>query len=146
MKTLIFCPRKQTGQTSTFDKHIIGAYTHIMVTHESNSMKGSFQDAAVTCIGMQVRRVARVVSAHYDACLKPTGLKGTQYTLLNAVYLNPFVSIGRLAEQLLMDRTTLNRNLKPLDRQGLVRTTHRWGIDIDTLQNGNSGDEANDDF
>lgn len=85
-------------------------------------MNKSCQNAGVVCIGMQVRRVARVVSAHYDVCLKPTGLKGTQFTLLNAVYLNPFISIGRLAEQLLMDRTTLNRNLKPLDRQGLVRT------------------------
>lgn len=85
-------------------------------------MKESCQEAGAACIGMQIRRAARVVSAHFDACLKPTGLKGSQFTLLNAVYLNPFISIGRLAEQLSMDRTTLNRNLKPLDRHGLVRT------------------------
>ena len=80
------------------------------------------QIAAVKCIGMQVRRAARLVSAHYDTWLKPIGLKGTQFTLLNAVFLNPRISIGRLSEQLLMDRTTLNRNLKPLERRGLLRS------------------------
>ena len=73
-------------------------------------------------MGMRVRGAARVVSVYYDECLRPSGLKGTQFTLLTTVYLNPLISITRLAEKLLMDRTTLNRNLKPLERLGLIRT------------------------
>jgi DNA-binding MarR family transcriptional regulator len=92
-----------------------------MATHNSNSIKEMCKIAAVNCMGMQVRRAARLVSAHYDTWLKPVGLKGTQFTLLNAVILNPRISIGRLSEKLLMDRTTLNRNLKPLERRGLIR-------------------------
>jgi DNA-binding MarR family transcriptional regulator len=74
-------------------------------------------------MGMRVRRAARVVGNYYDVHLKSVGLKGTQFTLLNAIFLNPSITITQLANLLLLNRTTLNRNLKPLERQGLVRTS-----------------------
>ena len=77
-----------------------------------------------SCMGQRVRRAARVVGNYYDVHLKSAGLKGTQFTLLNAIYLNPSITITQLADLLLLNRTTLNRNLKPLERQGLVRTSH----------------------
>lgn len=77
---------------------------------------------ADSCIGMRVRRAARVVANHYDKHLKPTGLKGTQFTLLNTIFMNPAAGIGQLADILGLDRTTLNRNLKPLERNGLIRS------------------------
>ena len=76
-----------------------------------------------SCMGMRVRRAARVVGNYYDLHLKSVGLKGTQFTLLNAILLNPAITITQLADLLLLNRTTLNRNLKPLERQGLVRTS-----------------------
>ena len=76
-----------------------------------------------SCIGTRVRRTARVVGNYYDMHLKSVGLKGTQFTLLNAIFLNPSITITQLADLLLLNRTTLNRNLKPLERQGLVRTS-----------------------
>jgi DNA-binding MarR family transcriptional regulator len=76
-----------------------------------------------SCMGMRVRRAARVVGNYYDVHLKSVGLKGTQFTLLNAIFLNPSITITQLADLLLLNRTTLNRNLKPLERQGLVRTS-----------------------
>ena len=75
-------------------------------------------------MGMRVRRAARVVGNFYDVHLKSEGLKGTQFTLLNAIFLNPSITITQLADYLLLNRTTLNRNLKPLERQGLGRTSH----------------------
>ena len=74
-------------------------------------------------MGTRVRRAARVVGNYYDLNLKSVGLKGTQFTLLNAVFLNPSITITQLADLLLLNRTTLNRNLKPLERQGLVHTS-----------------------
>jgi len=73
-------------------------------------------------MGMRVRKVARVVANHYDKHLKPTGLKGTQFTLLNTIFMNPAANIGQLADVLGLDRTTLNRNLKPLENQELIRS------------------------
>ena len=73
-------------------------------------------------MGTRVRRAARVVANHYDKHLKPSGLKGTQFTLLNTIFMNPAVNIGKLANILGLDRTTLNRNLKPLEKKGLIRS------------------------
>ena len=74
-------------------------------------------------MGMRVRRSSRVVGNYYDGHLKPAGLKGTQFTLLNIIFLYPSITIGQLAERLRLDRTTLNRNLKPLERRQLIRSS-----------------------
>lgn len=97
-------------------------YTN-MEGQDSNRLKEICRKVADSCMGMRVRRSARVVGNYYDGHLKPAGLKGTQFTLLNAIYLYPAITIGQLAERLLLDRTTLNRNLKPLERQQLIRSS-----------------------
>ena len=76
--------------------------------------------AAQECIGFRVRRAARVVAQVYDDALAPLQIKGTQFSLLNAISLSDGPTISRLAATLLMDRTTLTRNLKPLQAAGLV--------------------------
>jgi DNA-binding MarR family transcriptional regulator len=79
------------------------------------------QEVAKHCAGFSVRRAARAVANLYDEVLAPCGLRGTQFTLLNAIAVAGRPTITRLADLLLMDRTTLTRNLKPLAQQGLVR-------------------------
>jgi DNA-binding MarR family transcriptional regulator len=93
-----------------------------MMKQNTEKLKGICSRVADSCIGMRVRRAARVVANHYDKHLKPTGLKGTQFTLLNTIFMNPATGIGQLADILGLDRTTLNRNLKPLERNGLIRS------------------------
>lgn len=80
------------------------------------------REAAAGCLGFNVRRASRAVAHLYDVALEPCGLKGTQFSLLNAVYLMGSPTMNRLAEVLGMDRTTLTRNLGPLERDGLVET------------------------
>lgn len=75
---------------------------------------------AATCIGFSLRKASRAVGQVYDAILEPTGLKGTQFSLLIAASIAGGAPIGRLAEVLVMDRTTLTRNLKPLVGQGYL--------------------------
>lgn len=94
-----------------------------MNTEDKERLTGICQKVESSCMGMRVRRTARVVGNYYDMHLKSVGLKGTQFTLLNAIFLNPSITITQLADLLLLNRTTLNRNLKPLERQGLVRTS-----------------------
>ena len=93
-----------------------------MTKQDTEKLKGICGKVADSCMGMRVRRAARVVANHYDKHLKPTGLKGTQFTLLNTIFMNPAASIGQLADVLGLDRTTLNRNLKPLEGKGLIRS------------------------
>jgi DNA-binding MarR family transcriptional regulator len=77
-------------------------------------------DVAV-CTCANLRKAARVVTQVYEAALQPTGLKATQFTLLATLSKRGDLPLTRLAEALVMDRTTLTRNLKPLVGKGLVR-------------------------
>ena len=56
----------------------------------------------------------------YDALMSETGLRGTQFTILVMIAANDAITINKLAEALLMDRTTLTRNLKPIEKQGWI--------------------------
>ena len=93
-----------------------------MEKQDLEKLKGICGKVADSCMGMRVRKAARVVANHYDKHLKPSELKGTQFTLLNTIFLNPAANIGQLADILGLDRTTLNRNLKPLERKKLIRS------------------------
>ena len=75
---------------------------------------------ANTCACFNLRKASRTVTQLYDEILQPSGLLATQFTLLVAIALAGSVTITHLAEELVMDRTTLTRNLKPLERQGLI--------------------------
>lgn len=55
--------------------------------------------------------------------MAPSGLRVTQFSLLRTLERAGRTSISELAERLALDRTTLTRNLRPLDRQGLLRMT-----------------------
>ena len=78
------------------------------------------QDVEKRCMGMHIRKAARLLAVFYDDHLRPVDLKGTQFTLLNEIFLNALITIGQLAERLGVDRTTLNRNLNLLERKDLV--------------------------
>lgn len=74
------------------------------------------------CACANLRQAARAITQFYDAILQPSGLRATQFTVLVAISLNEQIAITELAERLGMDRTTLTRNLKPLEKQGLVES------------------------
>ncbi len=73
------------------------------------------------CTAASLRRAARSLSALYDERMAPSGLRGTQFSLLVAVALSGDVAVTRLAEHVGLDRTTLTRNLAPLVRDGLLQ-------------------------
>jgi DNA-binding MarR family transcriptional regulator len=76
--------------------------------------------AAKDCLGLSIRKTARAVAQAYDEALAPCGLRGTQFSLLNATALMQQAPISQLAAALGMDRSTLSRNLKPLQERGLI--------------------------
>jgi len=73
------------------------------------------------CACATIRRTDRVLTQFYDEILAPSGLYITQFTLLAALSQAAPVTIKRLAGILVMDRTTLTRNLEVLAKQRLVR-------------------------
>jgi DNA-binding MarR family transcriptional regulator len=78
---------------------------------------------ATRCHCALLRKASRHVSQFYDGVLKATGLKTSQLSLMRAVYFRPDreLTMGELAEILVMDRSTLGHNLRPLERAEFVR-------------------------
>ena len=70
------------------------------------------------CAHANLRKAMRVVSQVYDAALKPSGLRATQFTLLAVLAGQGDLPMTKLSEVLVLDRTTLTRNLQPLLAKG----------------------------
>ncbi len=73
------------------------------------------------CTCANLRKAARSVTKAFDDALRPFDLRATQFTLLAALSNSKKKPITQLADALGMDRTTLTRNLQPLERRGLIQ-------------------------
>lgn len=73
------------------------------------------------CNVTALRKATRRVSQLYDAMLAPTGLRSTQRAILVNVARQGSPTMSELAATLVLDRSALNHNLKPLERDGLIR-------------------------
>lgn len=74
------------------------------------------------CTLANVRQASRAISHVYDAALQPVNLKATQFTVLAALSHRGPLPLSQLADAMVMDRTTLTRNLQPLIKRKLVDT------------------------
>ncbi len=72
------------------------------------------------CLCLNIRRASRAVTDFYERILEPSGLKITQYSLLRHLAQVEPVTISELAKVMRIDRTTLNRNMKPLVEAGFI--------------------------
>ena len=73
------------------------------------------------CNCFAVRSAARHVTQLYDQLLAPVGLRVTQFSILAKLRRRGPLTINALAGDMVMDRTTLGRNIQPLERDGLIR-------------------------
>ncbi len=79
--------------------------------------------AETACSCTRLRRTARLITQAYDEALKESGLKITQYAVLANAARAEGLSISDLADRLALERTTLTRNLRPLERDGFIEVT-----------------------
>ncbi len=75
---------------------------------------------AQICACMSLRKTTRAVTQFFDGVMEASGLRVTQFTLLQALMRTGPVTLSNLAGRLVMDRTTLTRNLKPLIERRLI--------------------------
>lgn len=75
----------------------------------------------VICNCLAMRQAARQITQLYDVELAPVGLRITQYSVLAFLGRLGPSKLQDLADALVMDRSTLGHNLRPLERDGLVR-------------------------
>ena len=74
-----------------------------------------------SCACFNLRKAARAITQLYDENLRSNALTGAQFTLLMAARGVGPVPISKLAKGAVLDRTTLTRNLKVLEKKGLIR-------------------------
>ncbi|MCH8844638.1 MAG: winged helix-turn-helix transcriptional regulator, partial [SAR324 cluster bacterium] len=72
------------------------------------------------CACLNLRKATRTLTQFYDKMLRPAGIRSTQLPLLATVAAAPSLTLSRLAEIVVIDQTTLSRNLKPLKDKGLI--------------------------
>src|SRR5215510_5243318 len=72
------------------------------------------------CNCLAVRQAARHITQFYDQFLTPSGLRTTQFSILAKLRRQGPMTINALAAEMVMDRTTLGRNILPLERDGLI--------------------------
>ncbi|HEX4521592.1 MAG TPA: MarR family winged helix-turn-helix transcriptional regulator [Gaiellaceae bacterium] len=75
------------------------------------------------CVCASLRMATRLVTRHYDRALAPAGISTNGYSILARLgELGP-LPLGAFAQTLGMDRSTLSREIAPLDEAGLIDTT-----------------------
>src|SRR4051812_29511791 len=77
--------------------------------------------ALENCVCFNLRRVTRVVTQFYDAEMRRHGIRPTQGSILASLMARESWNMAELSDWLGMERTTLVRNLRPLQRDGLVQ-------------------------
>jgi DNA-binding MarR family transcriptional regulator len=75
------------------------------------------------CTCFNLRRVTRVITQSFDAELRKYGIRVTQTPILSALNARSGWSMAELSDWLGMERTTLVRNLRPLQRKGLIEVS-----------------------
>jgi DNA-binding MarR family transcriptional regulator len=89
-------------------------HIHTMMSKELNMA------AVENCVCFNLRRVTRIVTQFYDAEMRRHGIRPTQGTILLALNAKESWTMAELSDCLGLERTTLVRNLQPLQRDGLV--------------------------
>ncbi|MEQ9448252.1 MAG: MarR family winged helix-turn-helix transcriptional regulator, partial [Rhodospirillaceae bacterium] len=67
---------------------------------------------------------ARLVTRHFEQALRPVGLTAGQFNLLSIIGAMEPTTLPAIADAMAMDRTTLNRNIKPLIKSQIIEC---WG-------------------
>ena len=82
---------------------------------------GQLAQEGSSCVSFNIRKAARAVTQLYDERLRSCGLRSTQLSILAKTLLLEPVTVTRLAEATVTDRTTLTRNLRLIEKQGLIQ-------------------------
>ncbi len=98
----------------------LSVYTRIMNEKDQEVFDKCLQ-VAQSCAVFNLRKASRALTQFYVTALRPSGLRVSQFTLMVAVNLLGAITISRLAETMVMDRTTLSRNLKLLEKKGFIK-------------------------
>jgi DNA-binding MarR family transcriptional regulator len=94
------------------------------------------------CASLNFRRTSRAVTRMYDSAMQDSGVRSTQFALLVAIAKTQPVSMGTLAEVLTIDRTTLTRSLRLLQKERMITISKRSAMRQRFLELTPAGEKA----
>ena len=98
-------------------------YGHMPMMDRVKPKKSNAPPLRTACTCGSLRKASRRISQFYDTALAPAGIKSTQFSILSEVERGSIagpVTMSELASAMVMDRSTLGHNLRPLERDDLV--------------------------
>lgn len=87
---------------------------------EANKMNNENIKDLRTCACKNLRMTSRVITQYFDKAFQQVGLRATQFALLADISSREGSTVGDLAEKLLMDQSTVTRNIEVLRKNGLI--------------------------
>ena len=91
-----------------------------MEINKSSAEGQSFENSLDMCVCTHIRKAARAITRLYDDAMNDTGIRYTQMILLMVLHEHKELTVTLLAEEMLMDASTVARNMRPLDKNGLI--------------------------
>ncbi len=83
-------------------------------------MRAYTRSMSSACFCLQLRKATRKIGARYDAALEPVGINIAQYALLRTIARRQPISLTELGRKLELDRSTMGRNVRVIQKMGLV--------------------------
>lgn len=105
--------QKEARRSRRLALQIIHVYTSNMTTH-------AFAPC-IDCICYRLRRAARVATRNFDRHLQSSGLQATQFTVLAILTGHKKIAVTELSDRLSIERTGLLRNVRILEKSGLIQ-------------------------
>ena len=99
-------------------------------------------DVGTTCLCIDLRSAANRLTRAYDEALAPAGITVTQFSQLNTIRAQGRPTLGALADATGLDRSTLGRNVRLLEKQGLVAISPGEDARTRTLQLTKAGEST----
>ncbi|GAB4070964.1 winged helix-turn-helix transcriptional regulator [Ancylobacter sonchi] len=78
------------------------------------------QEVGQACLCRRVQRASRSVGKRFDDAFRAVGINNWQFTMLMSLATPEPRTVNQIAAELGMDRTTTTKNLRPLERRGLI--------------------------
>jgi DNA-binding MarR family transcriptional regulator len=99
-------------------------------------------EGCAECACFNLRKASRAITQLFDRALQPGGLRGTQFSILAVLSFMGTTTVTKLSKNLVMDRTTLTRNLRPLEQQGYISVTAGKDLRTRTVEMTDNGAKA----
>ncbi len=88
------------------------------------------------CIGNRLRRLSRIVDKQFRASLKDFDITESQLSILFALRKIGCIEQGKIGEALVLERSTMSRNAKLLEKKGVIIRTIDYRPEIELTQKG----------